>query len=58
MRKIEVNFKDYRNGATSAIDTIEVEDGYTPEDYITDCEINGVDVEDYRENGEIIFVEI
>ena len=37
MKKYQVNFTDYRNGATSAIDVIEAKDGYTAENYIDDC---------------------
>lgn len=54
MKKYEVDFTDARTGATSPIDVIEVEEGYTPDDYIRDCEANGV----YWGDGEIIFYEI
>ena len=40
MKKFEVNFYDYRNGATSPIDIIIADDNYTVEDYIRDCEHN------------------
>ena len=40
MIKYEVNFYDKTNGATSAIDVIDVDDGYTPDDYISDCNSN------------------
>lgn len=59
MRKIQVEFHDFNNGATSPIDVIEVDDNYTEQDYIDDC-IN-LDDESWREffeNGEVIFVEI
>lgn len=58
MKKILVEFYDYRNGATSPIDNIIVPDDYTPKHYIDDCENNCVDVTDYRYNGKIIFTEI
>ena len=54
MKKFEVDFRDYNTGATSPIDTIEVADNYTPEQYVKDCAANDV----YWGDGEIIFVEI
>lgn len=38
--KYQVEFYDYRTGATSPIDTIEAPAGYTAEQYIRDCEAN------------------
>lgn len=58
MKKYTVNFYDYNNGATSAIDTIEVEDNYTPEQYIEECMINDSDYAEMLQNGEITFEEI
>lgn len=59
MKKIEVNFKDYRTGAISPIEIIEVKEGYTPADYLEDykkwCDCG---LENIYDNGEILFVEI
>ena len=40
MKKYTVNAIDKETGAVSPIDTIEVEDNYTTEDYISDCSDN------------------
>ena len=40
MKKYTVNAIDKETGAASPIDTIEVEDNYTTEDYISDCSDN------------------
>lgn len=54
MMKYTVEFKDYRNGATSAIDTIEAQEGYTAEQYIEDCRKNAdQDWIEMLENGEV-----
>lgn len=58
-RKYEVEFTDNRTGATSPIDTIEAEAGYTAEQYIKDCRENA-DPEwvEMLEAGEVHLVEI
>ena len=38
--KYQVNYTDANNGATSAIDTITAEKGYTAEQYVEDCRKN------------------
>lgn len=60
MKKYTVNFYDYTKGAKSAIDTIEVEDNYTPEQYIEDCMINDYEFAEMLQiqNGEVTFEEI
>lgn len=58
MKKYTVNFYDYTNGAKSTIDTIEVEDNYTPEQYIEDCMINDSEYAEMLQNGEVTFEEI
>lgn len=60
MRWYEVNYYDYRNGAESAIDVIEVEDDYTVDDYVNDCRNNDSDgtFEELVENGKFSFYEI
>lgn len=59
MKKYEVNFYDYNNGATSAIDVIEADDNYTAEQYIADCEANADDEwNEMLKNGEITLVEV
>lgn len=60
MRKYQVDFYDKTNGATSPIDTIEVEEGYTPQDYIDDCDSNGCTWSDMNGGNdfEILFREI
>lgn len=40
MRRYEVDFYDYNNGATEAIDTITAALDYTAEQYIEDCRHN------------------
>lgn len=57
MKIIEVNYHDYTTGATSPIDTIEVGENFTVEDYISNCNDN-MDEPWNTENGEIIFLEI
>ena len=54
MKKYEVCFHDEGTGAVSPVDTIVMPDEYTPEDYLKDCEANGV----YWGNGTITFTEI
>lgn len=60
MRTYEVDFFDKTNGATSTIDVIEVEEGYTPQNYIEDCDSNGNALHDIQGGNdfEIIFHEI
>lgn len=41
--KYQVEFTDYRTGATSPIDVIEEEAGFTPEKYIEACKENADD---------------
>ena len=41
MKRYEVDLYDVTNGATSPVDSIMAEDGYTAEMYIRDCEENG-----------------
>lgn len=57
--KIEVNFKDYKTGAISSIETIEVKASYTPTDYLEDykkwCDYG---LENIYDNGEILFFKI
>ena len=62
-KEVQVEYHDYRNGATSPIDVITVEKDYTPDDYIRDCKSNadsdGLEAyEEMEENGEFIFVEL
>ena len=35
--KYQIDFTDYRNGATSSIDIVWAPAGYTAEEYIEDC---------------------
>lgn len=60
MRKCEVELYDKTNGATSTIDVIEAEEGYTPQDYIEDCDSNGNALHDINGGNdfEILFSEI
>lgn len=56
MKKIQVEFKDYTNGAISPIDTIDFAEDYTPENYLEDYKSNcEVGYENIYDNGEIIF---
>lgn len=59
MKKYQVDFYDYDNGATSAIDTVEGPDDYTAEQYVKDCEENA-DEEwvEMLHNGEVTLTEI
>ena len=57
MTKMYVVFKDWETGVTQNIDQIEIEDGYTPEDYIRDCESNGNDMSDYRKDSVDVWFE-
>lgn len=57
MKKYEVNYTDHETGATSPIDVINVENDYTVEDYISDCESNMEEPWD-TENGTITFMEV
>lgn len=57
--KYQIDFYDYSNGATSPIDTVDAQEGYTAEQYIADCEKNAN--EDWREmlrGGEVIVIAI
>ena len=54
----EVDFHDFRNGATSPIDTIVETSSYTAEDYLYEIEHNGSDWEEEAEHGEFILVPI
>lgn len=57
--KYEVDFHDRRNGATSAIDTIDAPEGYTAEDYVKDCRENADD--DWNEmlgHGEVTLIPV
>lgn len=58
MKRYEVTFTD-ENGATSAIDTIFAQDGYTADDYVKDCEENA-DLEwvDMLRTGTVTLIEI
>ena len=59
MKKVYVTFKDWETGVIQSIDQIEIEDGYTPEDYIRDCESNGIDMSDYeKESVDLYFEEM
>lgn len=59
MKKFEVNYHDYETGATSAIDNIEVVEGYTAQDYLRDYKENcDAGLENIYDNGEILFFEI
>lgn len=54
MKHYEVNFYDYRNGATSPIDVIIASDDYTAEQYIADCSENADDEwNEMLSNGEV-----
>ena len=54
-----VEFHDNRNGATSAIDLVAEEDGYTADDYIEDCKSNADDVwNEMLTHGEVILHEL
>ena len=59
--KIQVNFYDKTTGATSPMDTINVDADYTPEEYIEDCIANdtdGIYTEEYFSNFEVTFERI
>lgn len=59
MKKFEVDFYDYSNGATSPIGIIIADDNYTAEDYVRDCEHNADD--DWCEmlkGGRVTLVEV
>lgn len=44
--KYEVDIYEYKNGAETPIDIVEVNDeAYTAEDYINDCDYSGADEE-------------
>lgn len=57
--KYEIDFHDYKNGATSPIDTVEAPVGYTAEEYIEDCK-HGADKEwnEMLASGEVIVIPI
>ena len=54
MKKYEVCFHDEGTGAVSPVDTIVMPDEYTPEDYLKDCDANGIS----WGNGTITLTEI
>ena len=58
MKKFEVDFFDRRNDATSAIDIVYAEDGYTAEMYVKDCYENA-DFEwiEMLKNGDVTIAE-
>lgn len=59
MKQYQVNFRDYNNGATSAIDVITAPDGYTAEQYIADCRANADDEwNEMLANGEVTLLEV
>ena len=59
MKRYQVNFYDYDNGATSPIDTITAPSEYTAEDYIADCKTNDYDGwTEMFDHGEITLEEI
>lgn len=60
MKKYSVCYYDFRNGAESPIDVIEVDDDYTVEDYIKDCSDNDFtgSFDELVENGEFKFYEV
>ena len=59
MKKYQVEFYDYNNGAMSPIDTITVPDDYTPQDYLEDFKSNcDPREENAYDNGEISFTEL
>ena len=39
--KYQVDYTDFRTGATSAIDTVIASEDYTASDYLVDCLVNG-----------------
>lgn len=57
--KFEVNFTDYESGATSPVDVIEAQEGYTAQTYIQNCKDNG-DPEwiEMLSNGEVSIIPI
>ena len=56
--KYQVNYTG-SNGATSAIDTIEAEPGYTAEQYVADCEKNAdADYVEMLHDGEVELIEL
>lgn len=58
MKSYQINYTG-PNGATSAIDTVVAQDGYTAEQYIADCE-NNADEEwvEMLHNGDVEVIEI
>ena len=57
--KYEVNIKYHVNGATSAIDTVEAEAGYTADQYLADCRENAdEDWNGLLAQGDVFLVEI
>lgn len=56
--KYQINFRDHRTGATSAIDTVE-KDQYTAEQYIKECRENADDEwNEMLKNGTVTVEEI
>ena len=59
MKKYEVDFTDFRTGATSAVDTIVAADDYTAEDFVVDCMANAdSEWNDMLCHGEVSLVEV
>lgn len=57
--KYEVHFKDYESGATSPVDVIDAQEGYTAQTYIQDC-IDNADPEwiEMLSKGEVSIIPI
>lgn len=59
MKRFQVDFLDYNNGATSPIDTVTAPDDYTAEQYVKDCEANAEpDWVEMLHNGQVTLTEI
>ena len=57
--KYQVEFTDYRTGATSPIDVIEEESGLTPEKYIELCKENADDEwNEMLEHGSVYLINL
>ena len=57
--KYEVDFHDFNNGATSAIDTISAPADYTAEQYLADCAENADgEWNQMLANGEVTLVAV
>lgn len=59
LKKYQVSFTDWENGATSEIDSITEEEGYMAEDYVKDC-MSNADEEwcEMLNNGTVTLYEI